>query len=156
MSVTPQADPAVQSQDAKTYRGACFCGAVELAVSGTPVAAGYCHCESCRRWSASPVNAFALWKPESVNVTRGASNIASYSKTPNSLRKWCTACGGHLFTVHPTWGVVDVYAASIAGFPFQPQLHVNYQETHLRMRDGLPKMKDMPAEMGGSGVTLPE
>jgi hypothetical protein len=26
----------------------------------------------------------------------------------------------------------------------------------LRIRDGLPKMKDVPKEMGGSGETLPE
>jgi hypothetical protein len=26
----------------------------------------------------------------------------------------------------------------------------------LRVRDGLPKMKDVPKEMGGSGETLPE
>ena len=49
-----------------------------------------------------------------------------------------------------------MYAASIPDHPFEPQLHVNYQETHLRMHDGLPKMRDMPAEMGGSGITLPE
>ena len=30
------------------------------------------------------------------------------------------------------------------------------QETVLRIKDGLPKMKDMPKEMGGSGETLPE
>ncbi len=29
-------------------------------------------------------------------------------------------------------------------------------ETVLRMRDGLPKFKDFPAELGGSGATLPE
>jgi tripartite-type tricarboxylate transporter receptor subunit TctC len=34
--------------------------------------------------------------------------------------------------------------------------YLNYQETTLRIRDGLPKMKDMPAEMGGSGVALAE
>jgi hypothetical protein len=156
MSVTPQADSVAQSHDAKTYRGACFCGAVELVVSGTPVAAGYCHCESCRRWSASPVNAFALWKPESVNVTRGASNIASYSKTPNSRRKWCMACGGHLCTEHPQWGLIDVYAAVIPEFAFQAGVHVHYQESKLRIADGLPKMRDIPTEMGGSGITIGE
>jgi hypothetical protein len=26
----------------------------------------------------------------------------------------------------------------------------------LHVKDGLPKMKDMPKEMGGSGVSLPE
>jgi hypothetical protein len=33
---------------------------------------------------------------------------------------------------------------------------VNYQETVLHIHDGLPKMQDMPAEMGGSGVALAE
>ena len=32
----------------------------------------------------------------------------------------------------------------------------SYQETKLRIKDGLPKMKDVPKEMGGSGITLPE
>ena len=35
-------------------------------------------------------------------------------------------------------------------------LHVNYGETVLPMRDGLPKQKDFPKEMGGSGTSLPE
>ena len=54
------------------------------------------------------------------------------------------------------WKVTDVYAATIPGLPFKPALHVNYQESVLQIRDGLPKMKDMPKEMGGSGETLPE
>jgi hypothetical protein len=33
---------------------------------------------------------------------------------------------------------------------------VHYQETVLRIHDGLPKMKDMPKEMGGSGAALKE
>jgi len=36
------------------------------------------------------------------------------------------------------------------------QVHVHYQETMLRIRDGKPKFKDMPTEMGGSGVNLPD
>jgi len=35
---------------------------------------------------------------------------------------------------------------------FQPALHVNYQESVLRIKDGLPKMKDFPKEFGGSGA----
>jgi len=139
-----------------TYKGHCFCNAVEFTVSGEPVGMGYCHCESCRSWSAGPVNAFTLWKPDAVELTRGADFVDSYSKTPTSHRKWCKSCGGHLYTEHPLWGVTDVYAASIPEFPYQPGVHVNYQETKLRIKDGLPKMKDMPKEMGGSGITLPE
>jgi hypothetical protein len=138
------------------YKGSCFCGSVQFTVSGEPAAMGYCHCESCRSWSAGPVNAFTLWKPDAVRVTRGAEHIGGFAKKPTSDRKWCKKCGGHVYTEHPLWGVTDVYAASIPDFPYQPGLHVNYQETKLRIKDGLPKMKDMPAEMGGSGVVLAE
>jgi hypothetical protein len=142
--------------NANTHQGSCFCGAVQFTVSGEPVGMGYCHCESCRSWSAAPVNAFTLWKPDALKVRRGAEQIGSYAKTPRSHRKWCKSCGGHLYTEHPGWGVTDVYAASIPGFPYRAGVHVNYQEAVLPMRDGLPKMKDMPREMGGSGTTLPE
>ena len=139
-----------------SYEGSCFCGAVKLKVTGEPVAMGYCHCASCRSWSAGPVNAFSLWKPESVTVTQGANQIGTFAKTPASERKWCVRCGGHLMSAHPAWNLVDVYAATIPSFRFKPGVHVHYQETVLRMPDGLPKMKDIPAEMGGSGVTLPD
>lgn len=138
------------------HAGSCFCGSVEFTVSGEPAVMGYCHCDSCRRWSAGPVNAFTLWKPDAVKITRGADKVGSYSKTPNSLRKWCKSCGGHIFTEHPGWGLTDVYAAVIPGFPFKAGVHVNYQETVLPMRDGLPKLRDVPKEMGGSGVGIPE
>lgn len=139
-----------------THQGSCFCGSVQFTVSGEPAAMGYCHCESCRHWSAGPVNAFTLWQPDAVKITRGAEHVGTYRKTEKSHRKWCKQCGGHLFTEHPGWGVTDVYAAIIPSLPFKPSLHVNYQETMLHLHDGLPKMKDMPAEMGGSGVTIAE
>ena len=140
----------------ETHTGSCFCGTVEVQVQGAPEAMGYCHCRSCRSWSAGPVNAFTLWKPEKVKVTKGAGFIGKYEKTETSNRQFCTKCGGHIMTDHPTFGLTDVYAATIPDFPFKPGVHVHYQETVLRMRDGLPKMKDIPKEMGGSGETLPE
>ncbi|SFP20399.1 GFA family protein [Pseudomonas borbori] len=138
------------------YPGRCFCGAVEFTVSGEPVAMGYCHCQSCRQWSAGPVNAFSLWPPEALSVTRGAENIDCYNKTPASSRKWCKRCGGHLFTEHPGMGLVDVYAALIPQLTYRPALHVHYQEAVLQIRDGLPKLRDLPAEMGGSGQSMAE
>ena len=138
------------------YKGSCFCGAVEFTVSGEPAGMGYCHCDSCRHWSAGPVNAFTLWSPEAVKITQGADNIGTYNKTPQSSRKWCKTCGGHLLTEHPEMGLIDVYAAVLPQLPFQPGVHVHYQESVLHVRDGLPKMKDVPKEMGGSGESLSE
>jgi hypothetical protein len=139
-----------------TCKGGCFCGAVQLSVSGSPEAMGYCHCTSCRSWAAAPVTAFTLWKPENVKVTQGAENIGVFHKTERSYRKFCRICGGHLMTAHPSWSLVDVYAAVISDIRFEPKVHVNYGESVTPMADGLPKFKDLPQEMGGSGETLPE
>ena len=139
-----------------SYHASCFCGAVDFTVTGKPVVMGYCHCDSCRHWSAAPVNAFTLWSREAVRVNRGAEHIGTYHKTERSDRKWCKACGGHLFTEHPDLGLTDVYAAVTPKLPFVAGVHVHYQETVLRMKDGLPKLRDLPTEMGGSGVALPE
>jgi hypothetical protein len=140
----------------QTMTGKCFCGGVEVTVTGEPAAMGYCHCDSCRHWSAGPVNAFSLWKPEAVRITKGADNLGSFAKTANSHRKWCQTCGGHVLTEHPGMGLTDVYAAILPKLAFKPGLHVFYAETVLHIHDGLPKLKDVPKELGGSGETLAE
>ena len=53
-------------------------------------------------------------------------------------------------------GLVDVYAATIPTFPFTPGIHVNYASSVLPMKDGLPKLKDFPTELGGSGEAMAE
>jgi hypothetical protein len=138
------------------HTGTCFCGSVEVEATGEPEAMGYCHCSSCRSWSAGPVNAFTLWKPGNVRVTRGQEYLGNFAKHPTSDRQFCKRCGGHVMTGHPTFGLTDVYAATLPTVAFRPGVHVNYAETVLPMKDGLPKLRDFPAELGGSGTTMPE
>jgi hypothetical protein len=59
-------------------------------------------------------------------------------------------------TNHPPLGLVDVFAATLPALKFAAGVHVNYAETVLPMRDGLPKLKDFPKEFGGSGEAVPE
>ncbi len=120
------------------HSGSCFCGAVKLEVTGTHEAMGYRHCQSCRSWSAAPVNAFTLWKPSAVRVVAGAEHVGTFQKSELSRRQYCRKCGGHLMTNHPPLGLVDVYAAVIPSLAFVPAVHVNYAETVLPMKDGLP------------------
>ena len=145
------------------HKGSCFCGNVQFTLSGEPEVMAYCHCDSCRRWSAGPVSAFSLWKPEALHITSGKQAIEAFDKNPGtnddtvySIRMWCKNCGGHIYTDHPTMGVIDVPAAVIPGLAFKPVFHVHYQETVHSMKDGLPKFKDLPAEAGGSGETIPD
>jgi hypothetical protein len=138
------------------HKGTCFCGMVEIEVAGSPVAMGYCHCNSCRSYSGGPVNAFTLWKAEDVKVTKGSEVLRQFSKTSFSVRRFCANCGGHVLVDHPSLGLVDVHASTIPGLEFVPAVHLNYVETVLPMRDQLPKLKDFPVEAGGSGELVAE
>ncbi len=145
------------------HEAGCFCGTVKFSLRGDPELMAYCHCDSCRQWSAGPVSAFTLWKPDALQLTEGADKIAVFEKNPGTVdetilskRKWCSVCGGHLYTEHPTMGLIDVPAAVIGDFVFEPVFHVHYQETVHRIADGLPKFRDLPKEAGGSGLTLGE
>jgi hypothetical protein len=50
--------------------------------------------------------------------------------------------------------MLDFDPATIPAFPFKAGVHVNYAESVIRMNDGLPKQRDYPAEMGGSGELI--
>ena len=145
------------------HTGQCFCGEVEFTLTGQPEAMAYCHCDSCRQWSAGPLSAFTLWKPENFKITKGADNLGGFTGNPLSdvkevvsNRVWCKSCGGHIYTDHPTMGVIDVPAVIIRDFKFKPAFHVHYQESFHHLVDDLPKFRDLPAEAGGSGELLPE
>ncbi|HMR31322.1 MAG TPA: GFA family protein [Geminicoccaceae bacterium] len=141
---------------AETHKGACFCGAVEIEATGTPLEIGYCHCNSCRAYSGDPVSAYLLWDAGDVRVTKGAELIGRFNKTGKSDRQFCTRCGGHVVSGHPDLGLTDVRPGIMAGIVFRPSIHLNYAEAVMPMRDGLPKLRDFPAEVGGSGEVMPE
>jgi hypothetical protein len=148
---------ATQTNDddaATVHTGQCFCGSVQVEVRGEPRAQGYCHCQSCRSHSGAPVRGFTLWSRDAVSITQGS--LEGFNKMGFSNRQYCAACGGQVLIEHPTIDVIDVHSSTVPQFPFRPALHVNYQEHVLPIRDGLPKLRDLPAEMGGSGETVTE
>ena len=125
-------------------------------MSDDPLDMGYCHCENCRRYSAAPVSAFTLWKKENVSLIKGAEFLGRFKSSDISERGYCTKCGGHIMVDHPSLGLTDVRLGALRKFQSKPAVHLNYEETVLPMRDGLPKLKDFPAAIGGSGETLPK
>ena len=137
-----------------TLKGTCFCGAVEFETIGAPLEMGYCHCESCRAYSGGPFNAFALWQTHNVRITKGAEHVGSFNKMGMSDRHFCRKCGGHLITRHPELGLTDVKAGALPGLRFEPVVHLNYAEALMSVKDGVVKLRDFPAQVGGSGEVM--
>ena len=141
---------------ANTHTGKCLCGAVTIETTGEPLDMGYCHCDGCRSYTGAPIAAFTLWKPENVKVSKGEEFLGRYKSSEMSVQRFCTKCGTHLMVDHPTLGLVDVRAGFPSTLTFKPAVHLNYEDTFLPIRDGLPKLKDFPAEIGGSGQSMVE
>jgi hypothetical protein len=141
---------------AKVRTASCFCGAVEVSVEGDPVTQGFCHCASCRAWTAQPVTAYALWPAPLVRVTKGADVFGHAPRNDNLATGFCTKCGGAVLAESKLSGLTDVFPMIVHDFEFVPQSHINYAERAIDMRDGLPKFKDMPDVAGGTGEMMPE
>ena len=144
------------ASDAQVHEGKCFCGSVGIEVTGEAEAQGYCHCESCRTMAGAPLRGFTLWPAAAVRVTRGEELLKAYNKMGFSDRQHCSKCGGQVLIQHPTIGMTDIHSETLRGFDFRPAVHLNYQEHVLPIRDGLPKLKDLPPEIGGSGELMAE
>jgi len=142
-----------EAETQTVHGGECFCGAVKVEVRGQSTMQGYCHCQSCRSHTGAVVRGFTLWPKEAVSVQ---GSLSGFNKMGFSDRQHCTTCGGQVLIDHPTIGMVDVHASTLRDFPFRPTLHLKYQEHVLQVRNGLPKLRDMPAEVGGSGEPIRE
>jgi len=98
-----------------------------------------------RSWSAAPVNAFTLWKPQNVRVTKGAEFLGKFAKTEMSHRQYCKRLRrpphDRPSAARPGRRLCRDHSERLK---FSPGVHVNYAETVLPMKDGLPKLKDFP------------
>ncbi len=137
------------------YHGSCYCGATKATVSGDPVSAAYCHCHSCRKWHAAPINAWAAWPTASVTIS-GETITSSHNN--ESRRISCANCGGCVANGKPTPDLMVVYPMTLAesGWNFKPGFHMFYEERVMDVNDRLPKFVDAPKEFGFSGKLIDE
>ncbi len=87
---------------------------------------------------------------------RGAEVLGGFNKTGMSHRRYCMRCGGHVMVEHPGMGLIDVPAARLPSLAFKPTVHLHYAERVMRLKDGLPKLRDFPKQAGGTGEVIPE
>lgn len=143
--------------------GTCLCGAAKVIVTGEPIAHLVCHCVDCRRWTGS-VNYGVLVKHEQVTI-EGEYNTFNLRKAQGKDGGWdrksCAKCNGGLTATSADGAVDDVCASIVCGtgekqVPFAPKFHANYPSRIKDVKDGLPKYKDFPTDIGGSGETVDE
>lgn len=131
------------SSNTRTLSGHCLCGAVRWFATGQTVRNLICHCESCRRATASPFTAFAGFHPDQV-TWQGA--ITHYESSPGTWRGFCPACGTRLYYRSDKWPAeIHIHAGTLD----QPALYRPDAEVMTAERlVWLGPMTDLPHHSG--------
>ncbi len=108
--------------------GHCLCGDLAYEYQGDPLWHAYCHCESCRRQTSSPVAAFVGVLAGSFRYTKGAP--AHYASSPGVIRSFCGRCGSPMsFEGVNSPGEIHIYAGTLSDpTAFSPTEHVYVAE----------------------------
>ncbi len=128
--------------------GRCLCGAVRFAFTGAPLWQNHCHCESCRRATASGFTSFLSVPKARVTWTGTAT---TYASSLGVIRRFCGTCGTQMsYETAARPDDVDLYAATLDDpAQFAPEDHDHWNE-HLPWiipGDGLPRLT-APRAMG--------
>lgn len=123
--------------------GRCLCGQVRWEASGPILWGGYCHCDSCRRATSSPVTAF--FGVPRASLTWQGKTVTHATSRGRVRRLFCPNCGSPMSYQADHWpGEAHLYAASLDDpEAFQPQAHYHYAERlpWLSIEDDLPKFE---------------
>ena len=86
-----------------TISGRCLCGNVAWEYTGPVGAAGYCHCEDCRRCTGSAFNVSVPLEVVRFRITAGApASFTTRGDSGNELtRHFCPRCGSPIYTSAP-------------------------------------------------------
>ena len=120
--------------------GRCYCGHVQIAANAAAETVTYCHCDDCKRWTGSPLPAFAAFSRGRVVLSP---DVPSRS-IGDSVTRWnCPVCGSPLaaefaYLPNQTYvplGILDT-AADLAP---ERHAHTSNMLPWLHLEDDLPR-----------------
>jgi hypothetical protein len=123
------------------FSGRCLCGAVRYKVAGLPLWQAHCHCESCRRATASPFTSF-FGVRDGTWAWTGA-HPQTYRSSPGTLRSFCSTCGTPMsYRSDRAPDEMHFYAATLddpAIYAPGSHDHTDERLTWIVLCDGLPQ-----------------
>lgn len=125
--------------------GRCLCGAIRFRATGAPKWLAHCHCESCRRQTASAFTTYAGYRNDQVAFDGAA--LGRFASSPGVTRSFCPRCGTPLAFAGARWpDEVHLFLATFDDpMTLAPKVHVNVAEQlgWIHLDDGLPRLPGM-------------
>ena len=121
--------------------GRCLCGAVRYRVTGEPLWAAHCHCESCRRATSAAFATYAGFPRDRFEILAGEPAI--YRSSPGVVRRFCRQCGSPITFEGERWPTeTHIFVCSLDDpTTLLPTAHVHTDEQlpWVHLGDGLPR-----------------
>ena len=94
-------------------KGSCLCGKVtyDAAEVGTQITK--CHCTICQKLSGSAYGDYTTAPFASFKWTSGEELLKKYESSPGNFRNFCSACGTHMPTGHPSMGIYFIQPGTL-------------------------------------------
>lgn len=121
--------------------GGCLCGEVRFEARSAPTYVCICHCESCRKAAGAPMVAWATFRVQDVQFTRGAP--VHHASSPGVVRGHCGRCGASISYRHERRpGDIDLTLVTLDDpSAFRPVAHIWVEDKlpWIGINDGLPQ-----------------
>ena len=129
-------------------KGRCLCGDVTYTCTAEPLWTAYCHCQSCRLNTASPVTAYFGIADGNWEWTGHEPNL--FDRNPGIRRYFCGACGTPIaYQADKFPGETHFYTSALKDTTgFEPRGHVHFGE-HLAWFDTADSLKRFNTTSGG-------
>ena len=118
----------------EVMRAACRCGAVEIEITGEPIAQFYCHCDDCQIVHGGAYVPESVYPAGAVRVVRGDPAAWTLKRNP---RVTCRDCGTRLFIDVLALGLRGVNGYLLPPERFKPQFHMQCQFAVRPVEDNL-------------------
>jgi hypothetical protein len=105
--------------------GGCLCGRVRYEVTEPLVSASYCHCTRCQRRTGTAASAQARVAPGALRITQGEEHVREYAPEDGWPKCFCIACGGALWSHHPT---EEIYGVRLGTFDEDPGIRPQWHQ----------------------------
>jgi hypothetical protein len=130
----------MSSNGTETIAGRCLCGDIQYEYWGAPLKILHCHCESCRRHTASPVATFVCVARDASRLTKGEPVV--YNSSPGVRRKFCGRCGSPIsYDSDRNPNQIDFFIGTLNDPSVAPTFHVFAEEQlpWFEIADTLPR-----------------
>ncbi len=129
-------------------KGSCLCGSVNYEINGEPTAFYHCHCQRCRKATATGHASNIRVTANGITWTTGEDQLCSY-KVPEAERfrnDFCGQCGSPMPRFFPQMGMVVLPAGTLdTPVPELPQSRIFYaSRASWSCADNLPAFDEYP------------